>query len=158
MMKLEAMEAKVLRAGFDDLEAILELQKDCYLSEAEIYNDYTIPALNQDLASLQKEYKHTTILKCLVNDEIAGSVRAYAENDTVYIGRLIVGKDHQNKGYGSLLMRSIELEFGDYRRFELFTGHKSLKNLYLYNKLGYREFRRERKNDNLTMVFLEKKI
>jgi len=157
-MKLQAMEAKVLRAGIVDLEAILELQKDCYMSEAEIYNDYTIPALNQDLASLKKEYEHTTILKCLVNDEIAGSVRAYAENDTVYIGRLIVGKDHQNKGYGSLLMRSIELEFGDYQRFELFTGHKSLKNLYLYNKLGYREFRRERKNDNLTMVFLEKKI
>lgn len=152
------MDTRILRAGFDDLEAILGLQKDCYLSEAEIYNDYTIPALNQDLASLQKEYEHTTILKCLVNDEIAGSVRAYAENDTVYIGRLIVGKVHQNKGYGSLLMRSVESEFTGYRRFELFTGFKSDKNLYLYNKLGYREFRREHINGNLTLVYLEKKI
>lgn len=152
------MEPRIVKAGPEDLEAILELQKDCYLSEAEIYNDYTIPALHQDLASLQKEYEHTTILKCVVDNEIAGSVRAYAEKDTVYIGRLIVGKDHQNKGYGSLLIRSVESEFGGYRRFELFTGHKSLKNLYLYNKLGYKEFRRERVNSNLTMVYLEKKI
>ena len=36
-----------------DLEEILKLQKECYRAEAEIYNDFTIPPLTQDLTSLQ---------------------------------------------------------------------------------------------------------
>lgn len=41
-------------------------------------------------------------------------------------------------------------------QYELFTGHKSEKNLYLYKKLGYTEFKREKVNDNLTLVYLKK--
>jgi hypothetical protein len=41
-------------------------------------------------------------------------------------------------------------------RYELFTGHKSKRNLYLYKKLGYCEFRREKVSENLSLVFLEK--
>ncbi len=41
--------------------------------------------------------------------------------------------------------------------FELFTGHLSGKNLYLYEKSGYREFRRERVSVNLELIYLEKR-
>lgn len=40
--------------------------------------------------------------------------------------------------------------------YELFTGHKSARNLYLYQKLGYREFKRIPVNDSIILVFLEK--
>lgn len=53
-------------------------------------------------------------------------------------------------------MNSIENQFIHCERFELFTGFKSKKNLYLYNKLGYKEFKREKINDRLTLVYLEK--
>jgi len=42
------------------------------------------------------------------------------------------------------------------KRFELFTGHKSLKNLHLYSKLGYNEFSKRVINNNMTMIYLEK--
>jgi hypothetical protein len=64
--------------------------------------------------------------------------------------------DFQNKGIGRLLLDAIESTFKDCQRFELFTGFKSQKNLYLYNKLGYKEFKRQIINDNLTMIYLEK--
>jgi ribosomal protein S18 acetylase RimI-like enzyme len=87
---------------------------------------------------------------------VVGSVRAYRYKDTVFIGRLAVRPTYQNKGIGVKLMISIEEIFESAKRFELFTGHKSIKNIYLYQKLGYREFKRIPINDSLTIVYLEK--
>ena len=53
-------------------------------------------------------------------------------------------------------MISIEGLFESAKRFELFTDHKSIKNIYLYQKLGYREFKRMPINYILTMIYLEK--
>lgn len=150
------MQINILKAQKTDLASILQLQKDCYLSEAEIYNDYEIQPLTQDLQSLEKEFENSIILKSVINGEIVGSIRGYAANGTGYIGKLIVRSDHQNKGIGRLLMNAIELSFTDCKRIELFTGFKSLKNLYLYNKLGYKEFKSKAIDANLTLVYLEK--
>lgn len=88
---------------------------------------------------------------------IAGSVRAFVNGDTCNIGRLIVHPDFQNRGIGSRLLREVEQMFKEYRRFELFTGHKSKKNLYLYGKKGYKIFKSQVINEKLTMMYLEKK-
>ena len=53
-------------------------------------------------------------------------------------------------------MAEIESAFPKARRFELFTGHRSERNLHLYEKLGYREFKRVPATEDLTMVFMEK--
>lgn len=151
------MDIDILHAEQNDLETILQLQKDCYMSEAEIYNDYEIQPLKQDLDSFEKEFKSLTILKGVINGEIIGSVRGYVDNGTSYIGKLIVKSDFQNKGIGHLLLDSIESVFNDCNRFELFTGLKSEKNLYLYKKQGYKEFKRQYIDDNLTLIYLEKR-
>lgn len=70
-----------------------------------------------------------------------GSVRGSQVNDTVFIKRLIVSPRFQNQGIGTMPMRSFEDFFQDNKRYELFTGHKSIRNLHLYLKLGYREFK-----------------
>jgi ribosomal protein S18 acetylase RimI-like enzyme len=150
------MQVDILEAGGNDLETILQLQKDCYMSEAEIYNDYNIPPLQQDLKSLESESENSTILKGMINGEIVGSVRGFAKNGTSYVGKLIVKKDFQNNGIGRQLLDSIELVFKDCNRFELFTGNKSQKNLYMYQKLGYKEFKQQKINENMTMIYLEK--
>ena len=87
---------------------------------------------------------------------IVGSVRGSIEKGTAYIRRLIVIPEYQNKGIGKRLMQAIEQHFKSANRYELFTGHKSTRNLHLYQKLGYYEFKRMPINDSLTMVFLEK--
>jgi hypothetical protein len=150
------MNIEIIKAGREDLETILKLQKECYITEAEIYNDFSIPPLRQDIESIGNEFTDSVILKCVGNGEIIGSVRGYSKDSTLYIGKLIVGQKFRNRGLGLKLMEAMENEFPDCNRFELFTGQKSEKNLYLYNKLGYKEFRREQVNDNLTMIFLAK--
>lgn len=139
-----------------DLQDILRLQKECYRSEAEIYDDFEIAPLTQDLVSLETDFKSWTILKGTVNGQLAASVRGNQSGTTCFIGRLIVGEEWQNQGFGKKMLQAIERHFPGCERFELFTGHKSDKNLYLYHKQGYREFRREKINENLICVFLEK--
>jgi ribosomal protein S18 acetylase RimI-like enzyme len=148
----------IYQANKLDLEAVLQLQKTCYRSEAEIYNDYNIPPLRQDMEVLEKEFTEQMFLKAVVADEIIGSVRAFSDGKTCFVRKLIVKEEFQNRGIGKLLLEAIENHFPACNRFELFTGHKSTKNLYLYRKLGYKEFRKEAVNNNMTMIYLEKLI
>lgn len=78
------------------------------------------------------------------------------EGDTCCISRLAVHPDHQNKGIGKELMLAIENRFSGAKRYELFTGHKSGKNLALYERLGYRTFGEERQSDTVTLILMEK--
>ena len=89
------------------------------------------------------------------NNEIIGSIRAYEENNRVYIGKLMVHPDYQNKGIGKDLLKTIETLFPN-KTFELFTSSKSKKNLYIYKKNGYKEFKRQKTPDNIEIIFLEK--
>ncbi len=80
----------------------------------------------------------------------------HMEQGICCIGRLIVHPAYQNQGLGTKLMGEIESRFPNAQRYELFTGHLSERNLYLYQKLGYRPVRREPVSEKLAMVFLEK--
>src|SRR5215211_3522477 len=151
-------------ANLNDAEATLDLQKRAYVSEAKIYNDYTIPPLTQGLDQIKNEIREQNFLKALEDSnntlKIVGSVRAYAKDNTAFIGRLMVEPKLQNRGIGTLLMKAIEQQFTppEVTRYELFTGHKSIRNLCLYQKLGYREFKRKPVNETVTTVFMEKQI
>jgi ribosomal protein S18 acetylase RimI-like enzyme len=159
---------EIKQASLEDADMILQLQIQAYLTEAEIYNDYSIPPLIQSFNEIKQEFSQQIFLKAIKKGEeedeeggdqtmtIVGSVRAYHERGTAYIRRLIVKPEYQNKGVGTKLMQAIEQHFKFANRYELFTGHKSTRNLHLYQKLGYYEFKRVPVNESLTMVFLEK--
>ncbi|MFN2298449.1 MAG: GNAT family N-acetyltransferase, partial [Anaerolineales bacterium] len=89
--------------------------------------------------------------------KIIGSVRAELHDGTCRIGRLIVHPDFQNRGIGGRLLRAVEDLFPEAERCELFTGDRSTRNLHLYRKCGYREVRREKLDERITLVYLEKK-
>ncbi len=145
------------RATIFDAKEILALQKLAFKIEAEIYNDFNIPPLVQTLKDIEDDFRRQLFLKATIDGRIIGSVRAFAEKETCFIGRLIVHPDFQNLGIGTKLMNEIESLFMICKRFELFTGDRSEKNLYLYKKIGYEIFKTE-KMDDITLVYLEKTI
>jgi len=102
-------------ANLNDAEAILDLQKRAYVSEAKIYNDYTIPPLTQGLDQIKNEIREQNFLKAIEDSnntlKIVGSVRAYAKDNTAFIGRLMAEPKLQNRGIGTLLMKAIEQQF-----------------------------------------------
>ncbi len=140
-----------------DAAEILLLQYLAYLSEADIYDDFTIPPLTQTLAEITAEFARRTFLKVVDDGRIIGSVQGMKIGDTCYVGRLMVHPDRQGEGIGTRLMAAIEASFSEVVRFELFTGHKSEDNIRLYERLGYRQIRTEAVNPTLSLVFMEKR-
>lgn len=139
-----------------DAEQLLKLQYLSYQTEAELYDDWSIPPLTQTLWQLLKEYDTHTILAARLGEEVVGSVRGRLEGGTCRVGRLIVHPRLQRSGLGTRLMNEIETRFVDAERYELFTGHLSAGNLRFYGRLGYTEFREEETSPRLRLVYLQK--
>ncbi|MED4128064.1 MULTISPECIES: GNAT family N-acetyltransferase [Shouchella] len=128
---------QVVKATLEDAETILALQKVAYQSEAALYNDYTILPLHETIENAQEAFSSHLILKALDDQgSILGSVRGKIENGVTKIGKLMVHPSAQNQGVGRALMEAIEKELPS-PTYALFTGSKSEKNLFLYQKLGY---------------------
>ena len=146
----------IKRAEYKDLQEILYLQYLAYQSEAELFDSKDIPPLKQTLAEVIEEFNNGIILKLTdENGTIIGSVRATEKNGTVYIGKLMVHPDHRCKGYGTKLLSEIESCYPD-RRYELFTSTRSVDNIRLYEKVGYKIFDRKPVDNELVFVYMEK--
>lgn len=162
----------IVHAAPEDAPAILELQKLAYQSEARLYDDWNIPPLTQTLDELIDDFTTKICLKAQVGGKIIGSVKGYLAGETCLIERLIVHPNFQGQGIGTKLMAQIESCFDSLserlllrqrlrqrqrvRRFELFTGHKSDRNIRLYERLGYQLFKSEKIDETLSLVFMEK--
>jgi GNAT superfamily N-acetyltransferase len=144
------------QASVKDAAEILALQKLAYRSEAEIYDDYTIPPLTQTLEEMRADIDTQLVLKASIEDRIIGSVRAKVQRGTCFVGRLIVHPDFQNRGIGRQLMKELERTVSQVTRFELFTGIRSERNIAFYQKLGYSPFKHEELTDRVALVFMEK--
>jgi ribosomal protein S18 acetylase RimI-like enzyme len=72
------------------------------------------------------------------------------------IGRLVVHPEHQRRSIGTRLMHAIEAAFSQAERFELLTGERSVDNIRLYARLGYKSVRSEQLSQSVTNVYMEK--
>ncbi|MFW5808364.1 MAG: GNAT family N-acetyltransferase [Spirochaetota bacterium] len=153
------MNVVIIKAQRADLEEILALQKLCYITEAERYNDFTIPPLVQTLDELLEEYAGSIILKCVYGNRIIGSVKGTMDGHTCHLGRLMVHPDYRGRGYARALMTELEtiaFTANRIRRIELFTGEQSTKNIRLYESLGYNRIRTEPSESGIRLVYMEK--
>jgi ribosomal protein S18 acetylase RimI-like enzyme len=153
---MPASEVLIQRAIVADAPVLLDLQRLAYQSEAALNDDYTIPPLTQTLPEIEADFQQQIYLKAVRAGTIIGAVRGYKRDGTCYVGRLTVHPDCQNRGIGTQLLHAIEAHFNTAQRYELFTSENSARNLYLYQKLGYRPFRTAKLSDKVTLVYLEK--
>lgn len=155
-LKYDNTNTYIIRADKGDLSEILDLQYLAYQSEARLFDNEDIPPLKQTLVDVENEYQRGIILKALDEDKtIIGSVRAFCDNGTVYIGKLMVHPSKQRQGIGTQLLLEIERQYPK-QRYELFTSTRSEKNIALYKKLGYKIFDEEQVTKELRFVYMEK--
>lgn len=149
---------KIENANEADLQLILELQYLAYQGEAKLFKTKAIPPLMQTIEEVRQEYQKGIILKAVNDhDKIIGSVRAYCENGTVHIGKLMVHPDYQGQGIGTKLLGEIEKCYTNVR-YELFTSTKSKRNIALYERLGYKKYKEKDISIELKFVYLEKNM
>ena len=124
---------RIKKAEKVDLLEILNLQYLAYQSEARLFDNEDIPPLKQTLVDVENEYQRGVILKALDEDKaIIGSVRAFCDNGTVYIGKLMVHPSKQGQGIGTQLLLEMEKQYPK-QRYELFTSTRSEKNIVQKN-------------------------
>ena len=143
-------------ASIDDAEKILGIQKTAFLGQARIYNNYQLQPLTQSVESIKNEFSGKTFLKALLNDQIIASARFEEIDDYVTIDRLVVQPEYQNQGIGTALLNEIELRTPNAVAFQLFTGNKSDRNIYLYKKLGYKIVKEEYTGEGIELLHMEK--
>ncbi|MGW3074813.1 MULTISPECIES: GNAT family N-acetyltransferase [unclassified Kitasatospora] len=154
------MSVIISAAEADDAEQILKLQYLGYQPEAELYGDWAIEPLTQSLESLRAELSEQHFLVARLGDEVVGTVRGRVGADGVArIGRLVVHPRMQRHGLGGRLLDALERRIaqdGPVSAYRLVTGHRSLGNLRLYARQGYRQTEVEQVNSRLSFVHLEK--
>ncbi|MFI6707225.1 GNAT family N-acetyltransferase [Nonomuraea sp. NPDC050478] len=147
---------EIQRAGAEDAGEILTLQRAAYVSEAQLYGDPYIPPLVESVQQVRKAIETGLALKAVEAGRIVGAVRGALSGTTCLVGRLVVAPDRQGEGLGTALLRALHDQVPEATAFDLYTGHLSEGNLRLYRRLGYRETRRERMDDHLTLVHLRR--
>ncbi|MFJ1705174.1 GNAT family N-acetyltransferase [Kitasatospora sp. NPDC088346] len=156
------MSVSISAATEQDAEQILKLQYLGYQSEAELYSDWSIDPLTQTLDSLREEIAERHVLVARLGDEVVGTVRGWADEQGVgHIGRLVVHPRIQRHGLGRRLLDAVERRLTaehEVSAFALFTGHRSLANLRLYARQGYRQTEVREVSRRLSIVTLEKPV
>jgi GNAT superfamily N-acetyltransferase len=68
-----------------------------------------------------------------------GAVRGKVDGEDWEVGRLMVAPDLAGRGLGRFLLAHVERQApAELRRFTLFTGAKSTRNISMYERAGYR--------------------
>ncbi|HEY3561953.1 MAG TPA: tRNA (guanosine(37)-N1)-methyltransferase TrmD [Kribbella sp.] len=149
---------RILPATTADAGEIHVLQLAAFLSEARLYDDYTIPPLTDDVAATTARLERGNVLKAVAGTRVVGSVQLVVDDTVGHVERLIVAPDWQGRGLGARLLRAAEqLAPSGVTSYALTTGALSDRNLALYRKAGYRETKREPQTPKVDLVHLAKR-
>jgi GNAT superfamily N-acetyltransferase len=121
-----------------DVAELLVLQRCCWVSEAIFNQTLAIPALHEDLETVRTWVEEMNVWTLRQGPRLVAAVRAHQEGQRWEIGRLMVAPDMQGAGLGRWLLEYAESQApASVRRFDLFTGAQSERNVRMYRAAGY---------------------
>jgi tRNA (guanine37-N1)-methyltransferase len=124
-----------------DAGELFTLTRACWLQELWANPGVPIPALEESFEDAVRGIEEWTTLVARAGGRIIGSARGRVAGDgTVWdVGRMMVAPDLQGRGIGRRLLRLVEdLAPAEVSSFELWTGARSVDNIRMYKKAGYR--------------------
>jgi GNAT superfamily N-acetyltransferase len=125
-------------ATIADAPELLVLQRSCWVSEAILNETLAIPALHEDLATVQEWVERTDVHTLRRGPRLIGAVRLERNGERCEIGRLMVAPDLQGRGIGRWLLEHAEAQVpADVRHLDLYTGARSEGNIRMYTAAGY---------------------
>jgi len=142
----------------EDAGEILTVQRAAYVGEAQLYGDPFIAPLVESAGQVRRAVETAIVLVARDRARIVGAIRGRMSGTTCLVGRLVVAPDRQGAGIGGALLTALHDEAVAALAFDLHAGHLSEGNLRLCRRHGYRETRRERMSDHLTLVHMRREL
>lgn len=139
------MSLKLLKAGTADAITLVGISKHAFDSDVEIVaSDLCGPPGYKSLPFYTKMARMNCLYKLIDNNglTVGGAVLFVKENE-MNVGRIFVSPEHFRKGYGIFMMQQIESMFPEIQTFTLDTPIWNVRTNAFYQKLGYKEIRRD---------------
>ena len=155
------MDIKLTKAKFEDLDTILQMQKEAF---SELYAKYqdteTSPATEKyENILFRFNQPETTYYFIMADNAKVGVIRIVDCKDGVTrkrISPIFIMPEYRNQGYAQQAIKEAERIHGK-QNWKLDTILQEKGNCYLYEKLGYHQTgKTEQINDKMTIVFYEK--
>ena len=155
------MDIKLIAANLEDLNTILQMQKEAF---SELYAKYqdteTSPATEEYEDILFRINQTETTYYFITADNVkVGVIRIVDCKDGVTrkrISPIFIMPEYRNQGYAQQAIKEAERIHGK-QNWKLDTILQEKGNCYLYEKLGYHQTgKTEQINDKMTIVYYEK--
>lgn len=155
------MVVRLQPARAEDAIQLTEMQARAFMPQVLARGGFeTSPAAetpDRMLERITSDKSHSFII--MADEAYAGMIRIKELNDGAYkISPIFVVPEFQNQGIGQKAMSLAEELFPDARLFTLFCVREEEKNVYFYEKLGFRKTGIERKlHENITLIEYERR-
>ena len=122
-----------------DSAELLVLQRCCWVQEAIANETLDHPALHETLDDIREWLTTWSVWQVRLGHRLVGAVRARLDGDAWEFGRLMVAPDLAGHGLGRRLLAFAEAAApASARRLALYTGTRSVRNIAMYSRAGYR--------------------
>jgi len=153
---------EIIKAKFQDLQLLYDMQIESFKPLLEKYKDYDMSPGNETIEHIIRKYNQdfTTYWIIKRHSKTVGGVRVVSKGNGCYrVSPIFIIPLEQGKGIAQETFRLLE-EFYQYSmKWELDTILEERGNCYLYEKLGYRKTGKiEIIKDGMTIVYYEKLI
>ena len=155
------MDIKLIAANLEDLNTILQMQKEAFAELYAKYQDTETSPATEKYENILFRFNHpeTTYYFITANDEKVGVIRVADHKDGTTrkrISPIFIMPEYRNKGYAQQAIKEAERIHGK-NHWKLDTILQEKGNCYLYEKLGYHQTgKTEQINERMTIVFYEK--
>ena len=157
----EAM-IRLERAGAEDLETIIAIQRASFKAVYEKYQDEYDPYLEDRERIKWKLVERPNSYYYFIKekDEIIGFLRIQTNEELTeaWLGTAAILPLYQGKGYGSEGLRLLEKEFQTVKQWDLCTVLQDAGMVAFYEKNGYRKTHIEPEKEGMDMVYMKKLI
>lgn len=155
------MDIKLFAANLEDLNTILQMQKEAFAELYEKYQDTKTSPATEEYEDILFRFNQpeTTYYFITAENVKVGVIRIVDCKDGVTrkrISPIFIMPEYRNQGYAQQAIKEAERIHGK-KHWKLDTILQEKGNCYLYEKLGYHQTGKPRQiNDKMTIVYYEK--
>ena len=152
------MSVQLNRVTINDIEEIIEMQKESFKPLLDKYHDGDANPYNETYDKVKFKIENYFYYFIIVDGNKVGAIaiRDKKDGSRKKIAPLYILPKYQNKGYAQLAISEVEKIHGE-NNWKLDTILEEKGNCHLYEKLGYKKTGKiEKLSDIETIVFYEK--